>query len=99
MKKTILISLGFLFLISALMAVTIWRAPNLPASKSLQDVLPKEFRETFPTMKTSEPKKFISPDGKFQIEYPGDWVTTNQEELLGNSHCRDFKKNGGGKQK
>ena len=84
MRKIIFISLGFLFLILALAALTLWRMPNLSGIKSLQDILPKKFLETIPAMKEKETelRGFISPDKKFKIEYPANWLTVDREELL-----------------
>lgn len=82
MKKLFFTILGFSALILALGAVALWQMPKLSDLKPLQDILPKEFPKMPSLTPKGESTEFISADGKFKADYPANWATVTEGELL-----------------
>ncbi|MBI2450328.1 MAG: DUF3805 domain-containing protein [Candidatus Nealsonbacteria bacterium] len=85
MKKIIFITLGFLILIIALGAAAIWLTPDLSNPETLENIalrLQKISSLGDGSTTTDQFKKFISPDADFEMEYPADWQTIDNENFL-----------------
>lgn len=72
-------------LILVLGVLAVWRMPDLSSLESLQTALPELQKISSlgnESVEENQYQEFISPDGKFKIEYPSHWLVLKEENLL-----------------
>lgn len=76
MKKLIFILLGFLVLISALGAASLWMAPD---SSNIETLISSTNKKP---AGENQYQEFASSDAKFKIDFPSHWMAIKEEGLL-----------------